>query len=194
MSQNSKNSRNRIAILTGDVHHSGLTGYPIRLLSPILEVVRQCDAKCTTFLTGKWLQENRHKIPALLGLDYIEFSCHTYAVYYLLLGRRYNIRTLQGYANLIKLPRRVGNFFIKNYYVYDIKKTKNVFSENGFMPISWRAHAYLGNSVLYSFLPRFGFKIILDIVSDRLSPFTKDGLLHVPITLADDRLLPLSLY
>lgn len=186
-------SRNKIAVLTGDVHHSGLTGYPeFNYCRQYIEVVRQCDAKCTIFLTGKCLEENHHKISELIGLDYVELGCHTYTGHFLLLGRRYSVMTLQNYATLIGLPRNVRNLLLKSYYAYDIKRTKNVFSENGFMPISWRTHAYLGNSILYSLLPIFGFRIVSDIISDKLTPFTKDGLLHAPITLADDKMFPLN--
>ena len=123
--------------------------------------------------------------------DCVEFGGHTYSAQYIIMGGKYNIHNVKN----IKVCRLLRSNLLKKlailYYFYDVSKCFKAFAKFGYTCVSWRTHVYRRSPTLYSQLPRFGFRVVSDVFSDIFSPFLDCGLLQVPITLADDKLLPL---
>jgi hypothetical protein len=187
----------RIIILSGDVHHYSMQGHPeLDYSLDYLDVVGRLDIKCTLFLTGRCVAEDRRKAERIVNeyQDFIEIGAHTYNANYLLFGHRIPIDAIADMLREQRLGRcltshRIAHAFLYLYFLNDVYKCVKTFASIGVRPISWRGHAYRRRVLLYKLLRKFGFHVVSDVLSETFKPFLDEGLLQVPITLADDRLI-----
>jgi hypothetical protein len=188
----------RIIILSGDVHHYSIQGFPeLDYSLDYLDVVRRLDIKCTLFLTGRCVVEDRRKVERMINeyQGFIEIGAHSYNANYLLLGHRISIDAIADRLREQRLGRcfitshRIAHVPLSLYYLHDVCKCVKTFASIGVRPISWRGHAYRRRVLLYKLLRKFGFQVVSDVLSDTFNPHLDEGLLQVPVTLADDRLV-----
>ncbi|MCB9640034.1 MAG: polysaccharide deacetylase family protein [Myxococcales bacterium] len=170
-------------ILTGDVHHQTLRTNDQRYLKGTepasalryADIVASYGAKATLFLTGKVGIEEPEVLKRLAMRSHLEIAGHTYNAYQPLLFHRISKKLL-------------GQFMgPKEWQRWSIRQTCDILSRASGQPVvSWRNHAYLSDEQTVPLLREEGLLCYSDIVQESSQPFSKDGLLYVPINVIPD--------
>ena len=162
------NGKVRIAVVTGDVHHSlgrsQRDKHEYLLALKYAEIAYSMNARITLYVTGKCVNDHTRFVKKLLE-DYgehVELGGHTYWAFHeipwlpkTLHGLLFPLLGFEYYG-----PRRLQEL--------DIRKTVKVFKEAlGVRIKSWRTHAYQGTPTTYEILDSLGFTS----VSDKFSLF-----------------------
>jgi peptidoglycan/xylan/chitin deacetylase (PgdA/CDA1 family) len=167
--------------LTGDVHseikghwEQNIGGAEIDAALRYLEILKKDDLKCTLFLNGKLLDEEKEKIKRMFEYE-VELGGHTFDSFGSFgIIKSYTYRKLFGCV--------YGPPF---YQERDIKKTKKAFEKSGMKMLSWRTHAFGSNDNTFSILKDNGVTHVSDLLGEQ-KPFKKKGIIHLPINIPVD--------
>ena len=171
----------KIVCITGDVHHINDTKLHVdeyKNAERYIELIEEYNAKATLFVTGRCIVKHHHFWELVSQKPHIELGAHTYNGF--------------SFINKVfdKLNGQPYGPYIFQYY--DIFRTVRAFKKIDYKPVSWRTHSYACNKNTRAILPKFGFKIISDLI-EYGGKIERNNLTEVPITVLNDDsyLLPL---
>ena len=177
-------SDNRMIVLTGDVHHSGLGTRDQAHLEEseaevavrYAELAAQASVPITLFLTGRCVTEHPRELREMVATG-AEIGGHTWDAFSPLLPRR-----------ILRKATRTslhGPGWMQSIHI--ARTLDRLASATGRRPVSWRNHAYHNDRNTGSLLVRHGLRCWSDEVSEDLRPRREeDGLWRFPINVIPD--------